>query len=367
MKILLLIENKMLDKENWGGGKGLIREVEKEINKYADVDVEFVKPSKRKLIRIFYQYGGYLLRKRKIKGESYDKILVFPGYLFWIIPCIWWKKTIVFGPDSMILNSLSLYRVTENFFRKNILRRIYICLSKINEGLILKFCDKYIVVGNTDKKCMDRMFPRYITKTKFIHHPLLSQEQQNIDEFKYDSSVKYKRFIFSGDLVKTFQEINIRKLVNALKYNLNSYNKDINILVVGRNNYWVYELFIGIPHVNVKYIKYVKNYFDICKSGQDVHCIPLASGSGTKNRTLTAIANGVEVITTSTGIENIKWHGLTHTYIRSNMNDFAEMMIKINVNLLDNKEYNMMLNKRIEFVHMMNNIKSYEIKNIIEK
>jgi hypothetical protein len=366
MRILIVIESKRLDDADWGGGKGLVWEIKEEISKYADIDVEYVRQNKSKWGRMFYQYGGYLLRNICVKCQKYDKIIVFPGYLFWSIPYGLWNKTIVLGPDSMILNAFSLYRVTESFFGKNILRRICICLSKLNENLILHFCKRYIVVGNNDKKCINRLFPEYAKKVTFMHHPLLSKEQQDIFSFKYNKNMENKRFVFAGDLVKKYQEINVKKLVKALKARMKECSKDINVLVVGKNNYWVCDSFIGIPKVNVKYIDFVEDYFDVCRSGIDVHCIPLASGSGTKNRTLTAIANGLEIITTSIGIENIRWRGLTNVYIRSNMNDFADTMIKINNNIMTAYDYEKMVRKRIEFLRMMDKIKMREIKGIIE-
>ena len=366
MRILIVIESKRLSEDDWGGGKGLIWEVKEEISKYADIDVEYVKQSKSKWGRMLNQYGGYLLKNLYVESPKYDKVIVFPGYLFWSIPYNLWSKTIVLGPDSMILNSLSLYRATEGFLRKNVLRRIFICLSKMNEKLILHFCKRYIVVGNSDKKCIDRLFPEYAKKTIFMHHPLLSKEQQDIFSFKYNMNMENKRFVFAGDLVKKYQDINVKKLVKALKDRMKECSKGINILVVGKNNYWVFDSFMDIPNVNVKYIDYVDDYFDVCRSGVDVHCIPLASGSGTKNRTLTAIANGLEIITTSIGIENIKWRGLTKVYIRSDMNDFADTMIKVNNNIMTAYDYKEMVRKRIEFIRMMNSIKSCEIKGIIE-
>lgn len=57
-----------------------------------------------------------------------------------------------------------------------------------------------------------------------------------------------------------------------------------------------------------------------------IYCLPIVTGAGTKNRTLTAIANGLEVITIPMGIENIMYKELEGVYIALRVRQFAKKM-----------------------------------------
>ena len=61
--------------------------------------------------------------------------------------------------------------------------------------------------------------------------------------------------------------------------------------------------------------------------GQDIHCVPLVAGGGTKNRVVTALANGVELISTSVGVENIPTSTGQNIYVCNSMRNFAKQMI----------------------------------------
>ncbi|SFT48409.1 hypothetical protein SAMN02910356_00722 [Selenomonas sp. GACV-9] len=365
MKILVLIERKKLEISDWGGGKGLIWEIKKELDDNHSIDVMYLEPHQGKIKRAFYQMGGYVFNKLDFDYDDYDRIIVFPGYLFWIVSKKQWKKTIIVSPDSLILNASSLYRVTQNWFRKNTIRRLFICISKLHEKALINKCYRYIVVGKNDRRYIRQVLKKRccedINKVRFLHHPILSNEQYDINVNELLDCSGEKRFIFSGDLAKTYQEVTINALVSSLKKREKDLTKELFIVVLGKNNEWVAKLFRGISHVKVKYVRFIEDYYDVCRFGRDVHCIPLASGSGTKNRTLTAIVNGLEIISTPIGMENIKYNGLTHIYIHRDMGDFAAEMIKVNNHVFEEEDFLDMLTKRKEFIMMMKSIKKEEI------
>lgn len=354
-KILILTSIKPDPINSGGHPSGLIWEIIK-IFKENNINIEIFieEESTNKFYRVSHRYGIYL-KKVNIDFNNYEKIIVYPENLAFGVPKIFREKITVLGPDSPSLRDARIYKEMK---KNNIsiletwIKGIYYNISKYHEYRLLKQIESFLVVGKTDKFWMKKN-PYIINnlslkeKIKFLRHPILSRvvkgnlEKENIEK---------KRFIFSGDLNYKFNNRFITDIVNELeKFDNISDEKFLNIVVVGKKNKWIVDLFRNIKICNVNYIEWIEDYNSVCVIGQDVHCLPLLVGAGTKNRALTAIANGLEIITTPIGIENIMYKNLTSIYITKNAKLFAKYMIKLNNCFFNESDLNNLIKERKVF------------------
>lgn len=266
-----------------------------------------------------------------INLENKDFLLVYPDVLLYSINSNVYEKTILLAPDATSMVRLRKYLAYKNE-KQRIVSRIYqylfykrfLCFENKYIPRVLK----YVVVGINDRRwLLNSCDKNSKKKISFLRHPLLSGSMIELVANKYDSEVE-KRFVFAGDMSFSYIGDNVRKIADALEQNL--MDKKINILVLGKKNKWIHDIFKLKENINAKYIEWLDNYGDVCLIGKDVHCVPLLTGAGTKNRVVTAIANGVEVITTSIGIENVIHHGLQGVFVINDMGNFAKKMIDLN-------------------------------------
>lgn len=355
-KILILMETDEIKIKNWGGGRGLIWEIQKNLEKNNQVTVKILSKGKSYYKRLFNQYGGYCFCKIDNDFNEYDFIIVFPAYVVFLIPKTYSKKTIAVGPDSFSLNAASLFRGTENLVHKYAIRYFFLLISKVLEYAVLNRVKKMFVVGRTDQLYMKRnalLSDEYKQKIYFLHHPIITHEYN--ENNKKIERQDIRNFVFSGDMPEKYQKKSVKDLIYWLNTYLICQKKSINIVIVGKNNEWIYRYFMKLDptKANVKYINWIDDYRDICIAGKYIHCFPLCSGSGTKNRTLTAIINSVEIITTPIGIENIKYKGVYGVYIRRNMQRFAKEMIRLNKIDISDSYLKWIRDSRIQFIRNM--------------
>lgn len=293
-----------------------------------------------------------LIRKKiRVKWDMYNKIFVYPDTLLTSLPEFVLNKTIVLAPDATSMARWSKYKAYKNdnavsyikILYQYLLAKRFMCF----EDRYINRINKYIVVGMKDRSWLRRKSTKkYWENIQYLPHPLVSNA---IVEFKNINLMVYqnKRFIFSGDMSYSYVGKNISLLSNELDKLSN--DEKIDILVVGGNNKWVADLLSNASGVNVKYIEWIDDYTQICQIGRDVHCVPLIAGAGTKNRVLTALANGLEVISTPKGTENINLNGITHVIVKKQMNSFAKAMIKSAKNKYSIAEISQLLNERKMF------------------
>ncbi|MBE6091673.1 MAG: glycosyltransferase [Selenomonas ruminantium] len=335
MKKIIWISNINPQKTNYGTPSGLPWEIIGELKKNNQVDLYIMNNATNKIV-LFMNRIGIFFFNCKLNLSLYDVIVVYPNVIANVIPKKYRNKVISIGPDS---SSLLFSRLLENSFG---VKRFKYCLyEKIFAFLEKKWLGelkKIIVVGREDKKVIAaRGFS--MNNVFYFHHPLLHNDLLDLDNYKITMCNK-KRFVFSGDLSNYYVGDYIDKLIRIL------YCKKcffIDILVVGQKNKWAYYKMKDYD-LNVAYMAWIDDYKDICHPESDIHCIPLKAGAGTKNRVLTAIANGLEIITTPIGIENILIDDLSDVYVVKDYNEFADRMIE-----LHNKKYCLLeIKKRIE-------------------
>jgi hypothetical protein len=107
--------------------------------------------------------------------------------------------------------------------------------------------------------------------------------------------------VLAGDLSKKYV---YKQIINFFQILKNINNK---IIIVGKKGKWIFDKINKMKrNIRVEYTEWIENYGDICNPYIHIHLIPLGAGAGTKNRTLSACAMGVPIISTFIGLENIK-------------------------------------------------------------
>ena len=278
------------------------------------------------------QLDLFALKKKTLNVDwnEYRKIFIYPDTLLLSLPEKVLNKTIVFAPDATSMARWSKYKAYKNDKSVSWIKKLYqyllakrfICF----EDKYIEHVNKYIVVGINDRRWLRKKLKRSLwSKILYLPHPLVKNAMIDLDNIKIKVYSK-KRFVFSGDMSYSYVGQNIAELSEA--FNKFSNDEKLNVLVVGGHNKWVSDILCKSKGLNVTYIKWVDDYKDICQIGRDVHCVPLIAGAGTKNRVLTALANGLEVISTPKGVENIRLDGLTHVFVKKRMYSFAQLMLE---------------------------------------
>lgn len=354
----LVVTTIVPDKRNIGGPSGIIWEVIEYLKLQGnEIDIYNIPKdtaSFQSQLHIM-GWGKYDLRGLNRNPANYDWILLYPDVLVRSIPQTMLAKTIVLAPDATSMVRIRKCRMYPCNSIKNVIRKLYQYVFYRSflyiERKYIKQVHRYLVVGINDRRWL-----RFHTskaawkKVVFLRHPLLSYSMSNLHATLPVSFAKDEklRFVFAGDLSYSYVGNSIREIAISLAKK----QATLSILVVGKRNQWVYDEFLqyGGTSLEIRFIPWVENYQDVCRIGLDIHCMPLISGGGTKNRTVTAIANGLEVITTPIGAENIILDCVDHVTICKDMKAFADKIIQIQRRgIFSSYEAEKMLDKRENF------------------
>ncbi len=270
-----------------------------------------------------HRYGLYL-KKIDIDLSPYDFIIAYPESFVGYLPRQYRHKVIALGPDSPSLRDARIYKSASGW--KKLYRWICYQWALLHERQLLRDIKKMVVVGRTDALWMKRN--PYIAaddreKIVFLRHPILSEVvRAKLDDVKTSTQ---RRFVFAGFIDERFH----RSFIEAIADALDEVGGEVKLqcIVLGKANRWMTEVFRRVRGCDMEYMDWIEDYNEVCMLGQDVHCLPIVTGAGTKNRTLTAIGNGLEVVTTPMGIENIMYKGLKGVYIASSARQFAEKIL----------------------------------------
>lgn len=312
MKVLIL-SALVPDKHNRGGPSGLIWECISVLESSGvcfDLKVE-------KSGGVFSKMGIFF--KKIDVCANYDVIFVYPFNLFFKLNSADRSKSIVLGPDSPSLLFARFYRSSFSLFK----RIKYGMLSYwfgLKERQLLNQSKKFLMVGKNDLRWVKKN-NNFSLNAFYLTHPILTSI---VESLNFESAItEYNKLslVFAGDLSPKYTGDYIDIISNVLV------NYDYGVIVVGSNNKWVYDLFFDRGLKNAVYVDWIENYLDICNPSYHIHVFPLAAGAGTKNRTLTACAVGVPVITSSIGYENIMYgQPINDVRVFSNINDFEKIL-----------------------------------------
>lgn len=349
MKKILIVTAIKPDYLNKGGPSGVLWEMIEILKQDFSIEI-LLKEPKSKFGQKLNQLGvGKKIIDKRL--ETVEIILVYPSFVLNLIEQKYWRKAYLLGPDATSFLFARLFKIASGFSKLKyiILTKWFIFLENHYAAKIKKF----IVVGEKDRKWLVK---NGISKEKisFLSLPLLNSSlNENFSENKGQ-----KRYILAGDLsYKYIGDFLFKVKVELSKNNILG---PIRMIVVGKNNFWVYRLFKEISWLVVDYKEWIEDYRDICNLN-DVHLVPLKAGAGTKNRVLTACANGLKIISTQIGIENIRYLKNCNYIIKANDHQqFAKAMI----NVLDLDEKNSL--DIFKFRNDINNDFKKDLKKIFE-
>jgi hypothetical protein len=316
MKKILVLTSLKPDKNNKGGPSGLIWECLKVMDEFSiKYDLKVINSN-----CFLNKLGIYTDKISDL--EKYDKIIVYPFNLYFKIKKNFRYKVILIGPDSPSLLFLRFYKTSVRLKLK-IKYFILFYWFKFLEKKVLSNVNIFCVVGRNDTRWLKINNSTYKNKIKYLTHPILTSIIENIQKKHNKSLYNYKTLIFAGDMSPKYTFKYIIDFISVL-------NKiNFHILIVGKNNKWIYELYNQkiIDKSKLEFVEWIENYNDICNPLYHIHFIPLAAGAGTKNRTLTACATGVTIISTSIGLENILYgKPLNKIYKFKNVNELQVIL-----------------------------------------
>lgn len=300
-KVVTFLSSITPDSSNKNGPSGLPWEIIEELKVLGWlVNFQYIVMPEMGLRRRLMQLGCPLFAHGStltIKTES-DLYIVYPLTLAGIIPKKLRCRTILIGPDSLSFLYARFARIQTgiNRIRSSILSKWFAFLEAWAANNFLSV----LLVGRNDVRWLC-FHSNYINNNKvsYLPHPILRSviRTQNISD-----ASECSRIVFSGDLSHKyvgnfFEQLNYQAISEIIC------SSDCEFLVVGKNNWHVYESLA--LHLPVKYIPWVEDYSSLCNPFRDIHVIPLFAGAGTKNRVLTALAMNLVVISTPIGLENI--------------------------------------------------------------
>lgn len=295
---LVLLTTITPDPENRGGPSGLPWEIIKELTSEGwQVHTQLI-PLDKGWVRRRLMQLALLFMPISVEKVDADAYIAYPFYLGRLIPPKLRARTLVLGPDAPSMLYARLARVESGW------RRVRDqCLSHwfaLHERWVIRHLAGMVVVGRNDARWLKNVVGAVAKlRVHYWPHPILSM----VAKVGCEGDAKARpRLIFCGDLSRKY----IGNFFNNLDYKavaLALSALDCEILVVGKGNRHIYEAIND--HMPVSYEAWVDDYSSLCNPLRDVHVIPLMAGAGTKNRTLTALAMNLIILSTPIGVESI--------------------------------------------------------------
>lgn len=286
------------DPENRGGPSGLPWEILEELTRDGwQVHTQLVPLAAGRVQRRLMQLAVQLT-SIQVERTDADAYIVYPSYLGRQVPPELRSRTLVLGPDATSMLYARCARIESGWRRWRSL-----CLSqwfKFHEMWLIRNLAGMLVVGRNDARWLRHFAgPALREHVHYVPHPVLHTVTKSICG---EGTRAKPRLVFSGDLSRKyigdfFDTFDHAAVAAALS------STDCEIIVIGKGNRHVYDLIA--KHLPARYEAWVDNYATFCDPLRDVHAIPLMAGAGTKNRTLTALAMNVIIVSTPIGIENI--------------------------------------------------------------
>jgi hypothetical protein len=283
--------------ENRGGPSGLPWEMIEELKLAGwNVQVQIVAMPVGRVNRRLMQLA-IPLGQLEVERQDADAYIAYPFYLGRLVPHALRSRTIALGPDATSMLYARFARIESGWRRWR--SRFLTHWFAFQERWIADHLAGMAVVGRNDARWLRQVTGPTAYHPIYIPHPVL----RNVTKPTQGKGRAAKpRLIFGGDLARKyvggfFDTLDLDVVAQILE------STNCEVIVIGKGNHAVYLAIAG--RLPCQYIAWVDDYATICDPLRDVHAIPLMAGAGTKNRTLTAIAMNVIVLSTPIGTENI--------------------------------------------------------------
>ncbi|WP_033170665.1 hypothetical protein [Selenomonas sp. ND2010] len=245
---------------------------------------------------LYKDYSSYF-----IDAEGYSKIVFYPYFcsLFNLENA---KGTIyTIGMDSGPMLYLRGY-----LNHKNVKNKLF-CLYEYFQALSIdkkaaSVSQKVFCVGETDAayyRCA------YSSDARFVHHPVTSL----IDSYtpiKWEYNQKLK-LCFPGGMTEFYTKGLAEKIIDLIGNESNYFKDKIEISFLGQVKYSALKNSLAKVTrlgISVNYTEFAKN-FEEYLSNQHLILLPLVVGVGTKNKTLSSLGMGLDMIGTPIAMENV--------------------------------------------------------------
>lgn len=220
------------------------------------------------------------------------------------------------------------------------------CLSSYMQALYIDrkaaaVSKKVFTVGETDAEFYHSVF---LADARFVSHPVTKLiEHYRIREWKADEKLA---ICFPGGLSRFYTAELLDEILYKVMDKSELYKDKISISFLGKIKYKKLQKELqlisdkGIEVNNTEYAESFEEYL----SAQHLILLPLRVGAGTKNRCLSALGMGLDVIGTPIALENV--YGISDKNTAFNADDFIRL---IDMRLLKHRLYGLPGEKIVQF------------------
>lgn len=237
------------------------------------------------------------------------------------------------------------------------------CLYQFLQALaidkkVAKISKKIFTVGETDAEFYRSV---YLADARFVHHPVTSLIDTYMPiEWKVNEKLKV---CFPGGMLRFYVAGLLESILDKLVENAEFYKNEITISFLGKVKYKKLEeklKEVQLAGLNIEYTEFAES-FEEYLSKQHIILLPLLVGAGTKNKTLSALGMGLDMIGTPIAVENV--YGIKKEHIAKNAEEFIQL---INKRLEKHELFGMSKEEIIEFkkYHSVDNWNIYFWKEV---
>ncbi|TPE63654.1 hypothetical protein FJQ54_01990 [Sandaracinobacter neustonicus] len=286
------------DPLNRGGPSGLLYEIMHDLAQIPEFCVtarHFSLPS-NKLKRRMAQL---LLLPERPESRPADLLLAYPSTAIRHIHPNDRSRTIVLGPDSLSLLWTRAAKQGQGvaWLRAGLLARWF---SHVDRFISRSFAC-YLVVGKADRRWIARQSGKN-ARTAYLPHPLLTHSLLPAPEIEAAVAAQSRpTVLFAGAMSDMYSTGLFEELIDHLISKADLL-RSTNLLLVGATYEAAYRR-LAANGLSAQWQIWIDQYEELFR-GHIIQPVPLAVGAGTKNRVLTALANGATIIGTSVAVEN---------------------------------------------------------------
>ena len=288
--------------------KGVNSKIKKNIKNITLIQIPFPLKIMRKK-HFFFQNNPYMILEL-IKNRDSDVIqFEFPYLLITALFSKLFKKELIYDSHGIE------YEWQKELYGRN---KFWLWITRIIEKSALKLSDKTICCSERDKQKLQELYHIDSKKIEVVESTVDPESVKNAKPYKF----KKKTVLFIGSQLHPANKEAIEKIYSEIIPKVLEKKKDIQFCFVGKNP----PEWLKGPNVLVISEVYDGNVFPYIK-GADICIAPLYKGSGTKIKILEYLACNKLVITTSKGMEGIKF--TKNVFVEDCLEEFSRKIVKL--------------------------------------